>query len=89
MRLALVVDEYGTLVGMVTVEDLLEELCGEIPQEFQPEAVPLREFAPDTWRAKASTCPWGGSGGAAGVSFPPCESTRWRFHPRPVRGAAP
>ena len=34
LRLALVVDEYGSLVGLVRVEDLLEELCGEIPQEF-------------------------------------------------------
>jgi CBS domain containing-hemolysin-like protein len=37
LRLALVVDEYGALVGLVSVEDLMEELCGEIPQEFQAE----------------------------------------------------
>jgi putative hemolysin len=54
LRLALVVDEYGSLVGLVTMEDLLEELCGEIPREFAVEEDPLREVAPDRWRVKAS-----------------------------------
>lgn len=52
-RMALVVDEYGTLVGLVTVEDLLEELCGEIPQEFQIEEKVWEELAPGVWRVKA------------------------------------
>ena len=54
LRLALVVDEYGTLVGLVTVEDLLEQLCGEIPQEFEAEEKLLREQAPGRWRVNAS-----------------------------------
>jgi CBS domain containing-hemolysin-like protein len=54
LRLALVVDEYGSLVGLVSVEDLLEELCGEIPQEFQVEEKLLEEIAPGVWRVKAS-----------------------------------
>ena len=53
-RLALVVDEYGTLVGLVSVEDLLEELCGEIPQEFRPEEEPLKEVSPGVWRVKGT-----------------------------------
>jgi putative hemolysin len=53
LRLALVVDEYGALVGLVSVEDLLEELCGEIPQEFRVEEEPLREVVPGVWRVKA------------------------------------
>ena len=53
-RLALVVDEYGTLVGLVSVEDLLEELCGDIPQEFQPEEEPLKEVFPGVWRVKGT-----------------------------------
>ena len=54
LRLALVVDEYGWLAGLVTVEDLLEELCGEIPQEFQVEEKALEETAPGRWRVKAT-----------------------------------
>lgn len=54
LRLALVVDEYGALVGLVSVEDLLEELCGEIPQEFKVEEKLLEEVAPGFWRVKAS-----------------------------------
>jgi putative hemolysin len=53
-RLALVVDEYGALVGLVTLEDLLEELCGEIPQEFMAEEEPLQEVAPGVWRVKGT-----------------------------------
>jgi len=53
-RLALVVDEYGSLSGLVSMEDLLEELCGDIPQEFaEPEAA-LREVSPGVWRVKGT-----------------------------------
>jgi CBS domain containing-hemolysin-like protein len=53
-RLALVVDEYGALVGLVTVEDLLEELCGEIPQEFKVEEKVLEQVSPEIWRVKGT-----------------------------------
>ena len=53
LRLALVVDEYGTLVGLVSLEDLLEELCGEIPQEFQVEERLWEEVSPGVYRVKA------------------------------------
>ncbi len=72
LRLALVVDEYGTLAGMVTVEDLLEELCGEIPQEFEPDAEPYGELGPGRWRVNASS-PLEDLEEKLGMIFPPGE----------------
>ena len=72
LRLALVVDEYGTLVGLVSMEDLLEELCGEIPQEFTVEIKPLIELNPGRWRVKA-TLPLEDLVEVLGKPFPPGE----------------
>ncbi len=73
LRLALVVDEYGTLVGLVSLEDLLEELCGEIPQEYQATEEFLQEVSPGHWRVKASM-PVTTFGEAMGLALPADES---------------
>jgi magnesium and cobalt exporter, CNNM family len=46
VHIALVIDEYGTVVGLVTIEDLLEEIVGEIFDEFDRE-ISLIEKLPD------------------------------------------
>ena len=40
IHLAVVLDEYGELAGVITVEDLLEEIVGNIYDEFDPRRAP-------------------------------------------------
>jgi magnesium and cobalt transporter len=43
-HMAMVADEYGSVVGMVTLEDVLEELVGEIQDEFDQEAPAIQDL---------------------------------------------
>jgi putative hemolysin len=54
LQMAIVVDEYGSVQGLVTVEDLIEEIVGEISDESDQVERPVERLRDGSWVVDAS-----------------------------------
>ena len=50
--MAIVVDEFGAVAGLITIEDLLEEIVGEIYDEFDTPEEEIKKVSKNTYMVK-------------------------------------
>ena len=55
IQMAIVIDEYGSVAGLVTIEDMLEEIVGEIKDEFEPHAQDIVKEAENSYLVSGHT----------------------------------
>ncbi len=73
VHLGIVLDEFGGTLGMLTLEDVIEELVGEIQDEFDREVPDVRRVGPDEFLLEGS-CAVGDFEEATGVMLPVTEA---------------
>ncbi|WP_165072219.1 hemolysin family protein [Paludisphaera rhizosphaerae] len=73
VHLALLLDEYGSVVGMVTLENVLEELVGPIQDEFDREAPEVIDLGDGVFEVEAS-CPLDRLEEAVGIELPETDA---------------
>jgi CBS domain containing-hemolysin-like protein len=71
--MAMVVDEFGSVVGLVTLEDILEELVGDIQDEHDVDEAPFVDYGDGRYLASAAITTTE-LGEHLGVEFPEAEN---------------
>jgi CBS domain containing-hemolysin-like protein len=73
VHLAMLLDEYGGVVGMVSLENVLEELVGPIQDEFDRETPQVKNLGGDVFEVDA-TCPLDVLSSSCGIEIPETDA---------------
>jgi CBS domain containing-hemolysin-like protein len=73
VHIAIVVDEYGSTAGLVTIKDIIEELVGDIADEYEKEEIGVEKVSEGTYRV-GGDCPIDNLSMVLGVELPEAEA---------------